>query len=153
MKATPLKDYDYEIILEFVKGSHLRSAQKLAVTIDDFLQNMAFGGMSKSEMVAELMGPIGESRIFSPLLRQFGITSEKAIHTARQAAMREVYNKNSKNIKLYEWVLDSGAEHCDDCLARSGQEKTMEEWEMLGVPGSGTTVCNVNCKCDLKPVK
>ncbi|MEA2113324.1 MAG: hypothetical protein U9P63_01535, partial [Patescibacteria group bacterium] len=54
-----------------------------------------------------------------------------------------------------EWILEPGAEHCDDCLMMSGQIGTKEELKEFGVglPGQGLTECNVGCKCMLSRVK
>lgn len=49
---------------------------------------------------------------------------------------------------LYTWVTTSG-NSCPDCINRSGEEHTMQEWELIGRPGSGFSVCGANCKCRL----
>jgi hypothetical protein len=51
----------------------------------------------------------------------------------------------------YKWILDPTAqEHCEDCLDRADMTaKTMEEWMLLGIPGSGVTECGDYCKCIL----
>ena len=56
----------------------------------------------------------------------------------------------------YEWVLGSvKTKHCTDCESHSLMEpQTISEWEShgKGLPRDGDTVCNVGCKCLLKPI-
>jgi len=57
---------------------------------------------------------------------------------------------------LYSWVLGSvKTRHCPDCLRLSNMEpQTLKDWEShgKGLPREGLTVCNVGCKCMLKPI-
>jgi hypothetical protein len=56
---------------------------------------------------------------------------------------------------LYVWQLDPTViEHCDDCSQNSGMEsKTLIEWQSIGIPGSGNTICGDYCRCILVPEK
>ncbi len=40
---------------------------------------------------------------------------------------------------------------CPDCIERHNQVKTWNEWEAEGLPRTGATVCEFNCKCVLIP--
>ncbi len=66
-----------------------------------------------------------------------------------------LYSKANPTEK-YEWVLGSvKTSHCPDCLSLSSMEpQTIPEWEShgKGLPRDGGTVCNVGCKCLLKPI-
>lgn len=51
---------------------------------------------------------------------------------------------------LLGWNLESGIKHCPDCLRRATYPKqTITEWEKIGIPRSGVTVCNDSCHCFL----
>jgi len=56
---------------------------------------------------------------------------------------------------LYYWNLDpTVAEHCPTCLANSMRPAmTLNDWQMLGIPGSGTTECGDYCCCALDKEK
>ncbi len=41
---------------------------------------------------------------------------------------------------------------CPDCMNRHGHIKLRSEWEAIGLPGQGGTVCRSNCRCTLLPV-
>lgn len=63
------------------------------------------------------------------------------------------YMQTSKEKVL--WILEVGAEHCDDCLYMSEKPPmTISEirQEGFGLPGEGLTECNVGCRCMLQEV-
>lgn len=68
---------------------------------------------------------------------------------ANQATYAEYENAG---ITKYRWVTMS-KQPCPDCIIRHGQIETMETWEQLGLPKSGFSVCQDNCKCKLLPVE
>jgi hypothetical protein len=50
--------------------------------------------------------------------------------------------------KEWTWIVESG-KPCPDCGPRAGVKKTWAEWESVGLPQSGFSVCGKNCKCSL----
>jgi hypothetical protein len=79
--------------------------------------------------------------------------SKKAI---RQQARRagtdaEISLFQARGHNDYIWVTPNGASACPDCRNRQSVVLTMAEWERRGRPGSGKTVCDVNCFCMLLP--
>ena len=60
----------------------------------------------------------------------------------------EVYGDS---IELFRWVTVQGHKICDDCITRTGEVDTWENWEARGLPGTGWSVCQGNCYCILVP--
>jgi hypothetical protein len=88
-----------------------------------------------------------EEDVFASLLGK----SEKYIDDMSNAVAQSASNDFDMNEKL-SWVMDPGAEHCNDCLANSQRDPmTFAEWQMVGFPGAGNTECKVYCKCTLEP--
>tara|TARA_Y100000004_G_scaffold97144_1_gene108720 strand:- start:31725 stop:32948 length:1224 start_codon:yes stop_codon:yes gene_type:complete len=58
------------------------------------------------------------------------------------------YNENSD----FEWITVSGHRICIDCTGREGMIMPFKEWESLGFPGSGWSVCGGYCYCVIDPV-
>ena len=52
-------------------------------------------------------------------------------------------------MKTYVWVTFGDNKVCPGCVERDGKEKTMEEWQALGLPREGATPCGDLCRCDL----
>ena len=55
------------------------------------------------------------------------------------------------SITLFRWVTVQGHKICEDCIARSGEVDTWDNWEARGLPGTGWSVCQGNCYCILVP--
>lgn len=70
--------------------------------------------------------------------------------TAEISSNQFVENKDLK----YEWVLDPDVkEHCEDCLERESMgSKTYKQWERMGLPATGHTLCTDYCRCTLIPI-
>lgn len=52
----------------------------------------------------------------------------------------------------FVWVTMKDKRVCPSCLDRGGYEsKKFGEWESIGLPKSGTTICGVKCRCVLVP--
>ena len=60
-------------------------------------------------------------------------------------------NVYGDSIELYRWVTVQGHKICDDCITRSGEVDTFENWSARGLPGTGWSVCGGNCYCILVP--
>lgn len=50
----------------------------------------------------------------------------------------------------YTWRVVSN-EPCDDCAPRQGDTRTLAQWAQMGLPGSGWSICQAYCKCELNP--
>lgn len=49
-----------------------------------------------------------------------------------------------------KWVLEPGAQHCEDCVANEGEYDSIDEMEReVGLPGAGQTKCLGNCRCHI----
>lgn len=59
---------------------------------------------------------------------------------------------NDPNQMPFTWVCALVAT-CSDCLPRHGQNATLEEWTAQGLPRSGFSMCDANCKCKLLPTQ
>lgn len=143
------------IILAIVSESFRNSARRAAPTIEEYIVSLYNGGLDANGIKAILLGPRGEELIFGPLRRAFGYTASKNMERTRQETRDRIFNERLGSSQLYSWILGPvQTEHCEDCLDRAARgAMTMREWELIGVPKSGTTKCNVNCNCKLNPVK
>ena len=52
---------------------------------------------------------------------------------------------------MMRWVSVGSPRICDDCSERIGEIDTWENWQALGLPASGFSVCKENCYCQLVP--
>lgn len=61
--------------------------------------------------------------------------------------------RNTEDGDILTWdahpEVAQGGKSCPDCAARDGQKKTRVEWEALGTPGTGWSLCGGYCHCTL----
>lgn len=50
-----------------------------------------------------------------------------------------------------KWVSVGSPRICPDCKERIGKIKTWNQWEAIGLPSSGFSVCKEYCYCQLVP--
>ena len=55
------------------------------------------------------------------------------------------------NNVIMRWVSGGSPKICADCESRVGEVDTWENWQALGLPASGFSVCKENCYCQLIP--
>jgi hypothetical protein len=61
------------------------------------------------------------------------------------------YKKQALPKEKWQWITVSSTP-CPDCQARAGKIMFLWEWERIGLPGDGRTICGAHCKCNLLPV-
>jgi len=97
----------------------------------------------------------GESIVANNILEafrtQFGRIMTGTVDEAWGEGKNAVRLQGDQSI-AERWQLDPRvAKHCPDCLARANEVRTREEWDDVGGPQSGFSVCGSNCKCILVP--
>lgn len=88
----------------------------------------------------------------------------KSIETMHEREMEGTLRQMAKNsIRLYQqnkiageadkfmWVTRGDEAVCPSCEPRHGEIKTMAQWRVLGLPGSGALICSAECRCQLVP--
>ena len=117
------------------------------------VRRMQLGGLTDVAIFDILMADAAAGgRVFS----QFGnaIRSQMfyGIQSASHIGEHAVYLDGGFGGERMEWITAQGGNICPDCEGRAGQVAPMEEWQAIGQPGSGWSVCRHHCQCRLKPV-
>lgn len=47
----------------------------------------------------------------------------------------------------FTWIAVGDERTCLDCAGRSGASLPLDEWESIGLPGDGATICADYCRC------
>ena len=87
-------------------------------------------------------------RIFGELKNN---TKASIVNAINQSAKMGQYQNYDLSTGLFRWITVGGHKICIDCESRTGLEKTFEEWEKVGLPGSGWSLCQGYCYCVLDP--
>jgi len=139
--------------------------KKINTRYTTFLDNINFGRMDFLDDAAERMARLKSSglsdnaiveTLYKEMLSKDGGTLAKLENSEAndlwdfmKGASQDTVFSDLDDDKMYKWVMNPGAKHCDECSDRNGQIKTLDEWYDIGIPGSGDTDCYYNCMCDL----
>ena len=82
---------------------------------------------------------------------EFRNTIKRGIVSATMHASRVGQDRIYGDSVAMQWVSVGSPKICIDCEDRIGLIKSLEEWEALGLPASGFSVCKEFCYCQLIP--
>ena len=82
---------------------------------------------------------------------EFRNTIKRGIISATMQASRIGADNIYGDSVAMRWVSVGTPKICPNCTPRIGQIKSWNEWEALGLPASGFSVCKEFCYCQLVP--
>jgi len=82
---------------------------------------------------------------------EFRNTIKRGIVSAIMQASRVGADRVYGSSMMFRWVSVGTPKICPDCEDRIGEVRSWEEWESLGFPASGFSVCKEFCYCQLVP--
>ena len=82
---------------------------------------------------------------------EFRNTVKRGVVSSVMQASRVGADRVYGDRMMFRWVSVGTPKICGDCTARIGQVRSWEEWESLGFPASGFSVCKEFCYCQLVP--
>tara|TARA_R100001082_G_C4315962_1_gene138982 strand:- start:149 stop:652 length:504 start_codon:yes stop_codon:yes gene_type:complete len=107
-------------------------------------------GISEPAIISILGNDLANNgRIFG----EFRNTIKRGIVSAVMQASRIGQDRVYGDSMMFQWVSVGTPKICVDCQSRIGQIKSWEEWEAIGLPASGFSVCKEYCYCQLVPVE
>ena len=107
-------------------------------------------GISEATIVNILGNDLATGgRIFG----EFRNTIKRGIVSATMHASRVGQDRIYGDSVAMQWVSVGSPKICIDCEDRIGLIRSWEEWEALGLPASGFSICKEFCYCQLIPVE
>ena len=82
---------------------------------------------------------------------EFRNTIKRGIVSATMHASRIGQDRIYGDSVDMQWVSVGSPKICVDCEDRIGEVRTWDEWEAVGLPASGFSVCKEFCYCQLIP--
>ena len=125
----------------------------LEADIDLFFRRGKLAGFSERDLLKQLTRAAADKEGLVPAFGKRVRALEKAV-LRREAASAKIdaYRRQyPKNDALWQWITLS-VKPCPDCIFRAGKTLTWREWQAIGLPGEGRTVCMSHCHCDLHPL-
>ena len=137
--------------MEIIVGTQLSNvAAQTTLDIQGIVTSMQASGMSNSAIKDTLMADLtGGGRLFGNYRNQVKNTVKTGIGMAGNNASRSTFTK--AGIEQFQWVSVGDGKVCPDCEPRHGEVEDLKYWELIGLPQSGFSVCQQNCRCQLVP--
>ena len=134
-----------DAVIEDATISIVQEVNALQIAVDQYVASQS--AMSIEGLKAAIFG--GESTVIASKLSAF----QRYILKTIEGAINDSWGKGTTvrqaekpSDTLYTWRVES-AKPCPDCSSRNGQVRSLAEWQAFGLPRSGFSVCNRNCKC------
>ena len=119
------------------------------ISLRRFITMQKRSGVAESVIRNNLLTDLREGgQIFGGFRSAFKTT----VFNDLKEADNEVSHKAFQEVRaeLYDWFLDPASNTCPDCQMRSEMRaRTWNEWEAIGLPQAGTTICGEKCNCRL----
>lgn len=139
---------DFEVIMT---NQVANAAASTALNLQGLVQSMANQKMSPQQIQDVLFKDLAEGGpLFSAFRSSIGNITKNGVEWSSNFSQRDVYQ--GAGIQEFQWQTASDGIECDDCAARDQEKATLEEWENIGLPKSGFSVCGPNCRCVLVPI-
>lgn len=141
------KDKVKELMLS-VRQNAIGAAEKATLTFEMLVRDLRTAGMSDIQIRTRLLNDFVDAnpRFFG----QFKNEVRDLITSAQGRAYQQgVVEDVAGTGVMMRWTTESDENVCDDCEARAGDVRSMLEWEAIGLPKSGFSVCGTNCRCEL----
>lgn len=90
------------------------------------------------------------AKVKAQIVAQAKSAARETVRNAEKAAW-DLADDRDWDLKFYMWV-SVGSGVCDSCHSLHGQVFALDQWEAIGIPGSGATICGERCRCTLVPV-
>ena len=126
------------------------AAAKTTLDIPGLVTMMKANGMADVAIKEALMADLtAGGRLFGSFRNQVKSNVRSGIRMAGNRGSMSTYRR--AGVKEFVWVTVS-SNPCPDCDARAGTKGTMEYFENIGTPGSGFSVCQAHCHCQLESI-
>jgi len=132
--------------------------EKFMLDFEAAVSRMADSGMLRDRIRAALAGglePLRLSPMFSSLVQGLAQAVAAGVqYTANTALLHSLAatpGQPNEDDEEWVWVTVEDLHVCVDCRPRHDVIRTLLEWEQLGMPKSGWSICDERCRCMIMP--
>lgn len=133
----------------------LWTLRRLSYSIDTFtreinteIKQLRESGLSNRQITRVIESDLqNRGRIFGRFANSVKRGIVSGIMFGNRTGQDSVYGDSVR----MKWVSVGSPRICPDCKKRIGEIRTWNQWEALGLPGSGFSVCKEFCYCQLVP--
>ena len=128
-----------------------KGASRTALNMSELIGTMKSSGMSNAAIRQTLLNDLNSGgQLFAPFKNQLKNTIKNGVEISSNDSSNKAFT--DAGVKEFQWVSVGDNKVCPDCETRHGDEGTLEYHQTLGLPASGFSVCQTNCRCKLVPI-
>lgn len=132
-----------------------RVASQFLIDLASLIGQMQASGMTDEAVTKQITRKLADlDKPFGAFVRNLtGAALFSVQRTANAAMVTSIIDtpEGANADDKWMWVTVGDNRVCKDCEPRHGMVKTQEEWERLGIPKSGFSICEERCRCVIVP--
>lgn len=130
-------------------------AEKASITFQQHIQTLRASGMTDQMIRSQMLQDFASenSVFFGAYKNAVREVISGSVGQGYQLGVTDSYREQFGESGLMRWTTVGDDSSCDDCESRAGEEATLREWEIRGMPKSGFSRCGRRCRCELTPVE
>ena len=126
------------------------TAAQTTLSIQELVTTMKAQGMADHAIRQTLLNDLNSGgQLFGSFKNKLKNTVKNGVELNAKDAVNNKYK--DAGVKNFQWISVGDKSVCVDCEGRHREIGTLEFFETIGLPASGFSVCQSNCRCQLVP--
>ena len=126
------------------------TAAQTTLSIQELVTTMKAQGMADQAIRQTLLNDLNSGgRLFGAFKNKLKNTVKNGVELNAKDAVNNKYKDSG--VQNLKWISVGDKSVCVDCKGRHRETGTYEFFETIGLPASGFSVCQTNCRCQLVP--
>ena len=139
---------EIDTIIDEIVTLMIFDSESFALNVDKYVTQLRSNGINDETIEEQLTKDMEEGgKIFGLLKNAIKASVVLGIAQAARFGQYEEFDMDQD----FTWVTVAGHRICSDCEERAGETLPFSDWELIGLPGSGWSLCGSFCYCVLDP--
>ena len=139
---------EIDTIIDEIVTLMIFDSESFALNVDKYVTQLRSNGINDETIEEQLTKDMEEGgKIFGLLKNAIGAAVVLGIAQSARFGQYEEFDMDQE----FTWITVAGHRICPDCEGRAGVTLPFSDWEAMGLPGSGWSVCGSFCYCVLDP--
>ena len=126
------------------------TAAQTTLSIQELVSTMRSQGMADQAIRQTLLNDLNSGgQLFGSFRNKLKNTVKNGVELNAKDAVNTEYK--DAGVQNFQWISVGDNKVCIDCEERHRETGTLEFFETIGLPASGFSVCQTNCRCQIVP--
>jgi hypothetical protein len=126
------------------------TAAQTTLSIQELVTTMKAQGMADQAIRQTLLNDLNSGgQLFGSFRNKLKNTVKNGVELNAKDAVNNKYKDSG--VQNFQWISVGDGKVCADCEERHRETGTYEFFETIGLPASGFSICQTNCRCQLVP--